>query len=101
MPFKAEHLLGGREIPHGWSVRTISEVADVNARSVGAKTAPETIRYVDISSVGTREMEPPVEMPYADAPSRARRVVRKGDTLVSTVRPNRRQFVYMDAPGED
>jgi len=49
-----------------------------------------TFRYVDISSVD-RESKSIVgvrELPVEDAPSRARQVLRTGDVLVSTVRPN-------------
>ena len=45
------------------------------------------IEYVDIGSVDqVRGIEAAVKMYFSDAPSRARRLVRDGDTIVSTVR---------------
>lgn len=50
----------------------------------------EQFTYVDISSVSreTKTIESPALMTGKDAPSRARRVIRKGDVLVATTRPN-------------
>ena len=44
---------------------------------------------------------PSVTIPFRDSPSRARKVVRRGDVLMSTVRPNLRAFAYFDQPFED
>ena len=48
--------------------------------------------YVDISSVGKGPsiLNKSKTLPIADAPSRARRVIRAGDIIFSTVRPNLR-----------
>ena len=76
----------------------LDEIARVNARSV--KTAVGTIRYIDISSVGVGEYDAPSELAWPDAPSRARRGIAPGDTIWSTVRPNRRShaLVLSDDP---
>ncbi|MDP3769805.1 MAG: restriction endonuclease subunit S [bacterium] len=58
----------------------------------------EQIFYTDISSVGTGISDAPTEIPLSDAPSRARRLVKDGDTILSTVRPNRRSFLYLKEP---
>ncbi len=45
------------------------------------------VRYIDIASTGRGKLvEPPELTTFGQAPSRARRVVRQGDTLISTVR---------------
>lgn len=77
----------------------IREVALVNAHSIKGNSAPSRIEYIDISSVGTGEyIEPPKEMSFADSPGRARRIVKVGDTILSTVRPNRRSFLFLSSP---
>ena len=44
-------------------------------------------RYIDIGSVGTGVLiEKPQKIRFAAAPSRARRIVKEGDTIISTVR---------------
>ncbi len=54
------------------------------------KTAVGKITYLDISSVESKTgLTFPSDMLAADAPSRASYVVRPGDVLVSTVRPER------------
>lgn len=79
-------------LPEGWTQRRLSEVADINARSVNRQSEPEFIRYIDISAVGTNQLEMPEEIPFADAPGRARRVVRSGDILWSSVRPGNKAY---------
>jgi len=77
----------------------IRDVALVNAYSIKGNNAPSHIEYIDISSVGTGEFtETPKLMSFADAPSRARRIVKAGDTILSTVRPNRRSFLFLASP---
>lgn len=66
----------------------LKHLVAINERSLPDDTDPaREIRCVDISSVGqgTLVSEPQV-MTFRDAPSRARRLVRPGDTIVSTVR---------------
>ena len=79
-------------LPKGWEPKVISTICDVNKNSITARSAPETIRYIDISSAETGCYTTPQEMAFAEAPSRARRRVAFGDTIFSTVRPNRRIF---------
>lgn len=66
----------------------LKTVVGINERALPDSTPEDrTFRYVDISSVGHGALsEEPQEMRFGDAPSRARRLVRPGDTLVSTVR---------------
>lgn len=53
-----------------------------------------TFRYLEIGAVGLQSDAYTLErMPIADAPSRARMVLRAGDVLVSTTRPHRGAIV--------
>ena len=63
-------------------------LANVNERSLPDTTDPDReILYVDIGSVGRGELtDEPKRMRFGDAPTRARRLVQEGDTIVSTVR---------------
>ncbi len=85
-------------IPAGWVVRGLGEVAGVNELSVKTNNAPSTIAYVDIASVSTNSIDAVTKIPFAEAPSRARRIVREGDTIWSTVRPNRKSFAMILRP---
>ncbi len=67
-----------------------SGIARVNAETLSNATSSEfTFRYIDISSVsnGTIDWSTVPSVRFADAPSRARRVLDVGDTMICTVRP--------------
>ena len=70
----------------GW--QRLKYLVDINSRDLDENTDPSfEFRYVDIGSVGRGILlEEPERMSFADAPSRARRLVQSGDTIVSTVR---------------
>jgi type I restriction enzyme S subunit len=76
------------EIPAHWEVRPIKHWTKINNRTLGEATAANfEFRYIDIGLVRTGHLvaEPEV-MRFATAPSRARRLLVAGDTIVSTVR---------------
>ena len=70
------------------SLIPLKHLARINERALPDSTDPDrAIRYLDIGSVGRGELtDTPQRMYFRDAPSRARRLVRTGDTIVSTVR---------------
>lgn len=87
-------------IPQGWSVCVLADIAEVNSSS--RKPAnDETFSYLDISALEERRVGEMVAMVGLEAPGRARRVVRPGDTVWATVRPNRRAHALLVAPDED
>jgi type I restriction enzyme S subunit len=71
-----------------WERYRLKHLARINARAVSEDT-PEDLefRYIDISTVGRgRLVAEPQRLRFGEAPSRARRLVRTGDTIISTVR---------------
>ena len=88
-------------LPEGWSFSALREVADVNSNSVRPTRAPDRIRYVDIASVSPGRIEQSEEFAFADAPGRARRLVKDGSVIWSTVRPNRRGYAIIFDPHPD
>ena len=70
----------------GW--QRLKYIVDINSRDLEESTDPSfEFRYVDIGSVGRGALlEEPERMAFTEAPSRARRLVRSGDAIVSTVR---------------
>lgn len=88
-------------IPSVWSWRTLAEIASVNECSINRKSEPEQINYVDISSVSSGRIEKSEPYLYVNAPGRARRIVRDGDTIWSMVRPNLRAFAMIVNPMEN
>jgi type I restriction enzyme, S subunit len=72
----------------GWSWLRLKNVATVNDETIGEETDDNFIlQYIDIGNVNSNgQIESLQEMLFKNAPSRARRVVRKGDVIISTVR---------------
>ena len=93
-------LIDSDVLPNSWDTKRLDEVAYINQKTSNLREY-SSINYTDISSVGTRTVEIPSKIEIADAPSRARRVLSKGDTVISTVRPNRRSFFYFAGEWEN
>ena len=75
------------EIPEHWDVKKLKYISSVNDDSLPDNTSDELeINYIDIGSVTTGYIQNFETMSYANAPSRARRIIKDGDILVSTVR---------------
>jgi type I restriction enzyme S subunit len=86
------------EIPLGWKVKSIGDISISNRKSIGKDYAHPEIEYVDISSVEPGRITSTLVYSLAEAPSRAKRLVRDGDTIWSCVRPNRRSYALVIEP---
>lgn len=84
-------------VPEGWERVDLSEIAYINKKSI-KKDEFQSIRYIDISSVGERKIDSYFDVLIADAAGRAKRKVTHGDIIWSCVRPNRRQYALMWQP---
>ena len=89
--YEINDLLGALflKVTDGCSYSKLGSIADVNRLSVKPRPRGE-LRYLDIASVGVGDYEIPETTDWSEAPGRARRGVQAGDTVWSTVRPNRR-----------
>ena len=74
-------------LPSHWATQKIKFCSEMNGRTLPENTDPNlNISYVDIGSVSQGEIEQTETFSFKNAPSRARGVARKGDTIISTVR---------------
>jgi type I restriction enzyme S subunit len=82
----------------GWEVKPLKYWAKSNLQSLAANVNPNLeIEYLDISAIGHGFVKrKPVKYLFADAPSRARRVVKYGDTIISNVRTYLRSVCFID-----
>jgi len=85
--------------PEGWSEGTLEKFAVLNPESWSTQTVPSKIRYVDLSGVKWGYIDAVADLAWEAAPSRARRVLRRGDTIVGTVRPGNGSFALVDEDG--
>src|SRR5690606_23623345 len=86
------------EIPEGWTVGALADVANRNQQSWTKRTIPSEIRYVDLANTKNGIIESTTTYHADDAPSRARRILSDGDTIVGTVRPGNRSFAFIKRP---
>ncbi len=86
------------DVPQGWEIRRLKYFAKSNMETLTDSFSKESIiYYIDISTVGFGEIKrPPVKYVFKDAPSRARRVIHTGDTIISTVRTYLKSMCYID-----
>lgn len=78
-----------------WEEKRLGDLVKVNPVTISTKDAERKIEYIDISSVSHGVLQGYTTYTIAEAPSRARREVKQGDTLFSTVRPNLRSYFYV------
>lgn len=88
VPLKDSGIEWIGEIPKHWEVKRLKNVCSTNNASLSDKTSKEfEFDYVDIGSVsfelGIHKTE---KYTFQNAPSRARKIARLGDIIVSTVR---------------
>ena len=91
------------EVPAHWEVRRLKSWLEMNQATLPENTNPDyTFDYLDIGAVGTgRLTAKPEKIRFGVSPSRARRVVRSGDTIVSTVRTYLKAVWHAEDAGAD
>ena len=83
------------EVPNGWFKTDLSILADLNVQSWTKKNCPEKVTYVDLSNTKWGDIQQTEEFIFEKAPSRARRVLKIGDTIVGTVRPANGSYAFI------
>ena len=91
------------ELPAHWKVRRLKDWLQVNEAVLPEDTDPDYMfEYLDIGSVGTgRLVQSPQKLRFEGSPSRAKRLVRAGDTIVSTVRTYLKAVWHAEDPRGD
>ena len=84
-------------IPEDWEVKRLGEVCDIDKESLSNKTDPNyEFDYISLSDVDSDCFETTTsKQTFRTAPSRARRIVKQGDVIISTVRPNLQAFTLI------
>lgn len=73
----------------------LGELIDVNPETLSVSKYKGSIQYIDIASVNCGQLDGYTEYDIADAPGRARRIIKDNDIIYSTVRPNLRAYYYV------
>ena len=89
----------GPHLPNGWVACTIGDVTEPVEKAEPRDNPRRLIKYLDISGIDNEKnrVAASKSFSFAEAPSRARQVVRRGDVLFSTVRPYLRNIASVPA----
>jgi type I restriction enzyme S subunit len=80
------------EIPKGWMIKAVADLAELNGWTLSKSDDLERIEYIEISEVSKGNIGTIQIFHRGEEPSRARRRLRHGDTVLSTVRPDRGSY---------
>lgn len=86
-------------VPKGWEVGRIKNIAKTNPVSWTKKNAPDSVEYVDLANTKNGLIEETTRYSFEDAPSRARRVLERHNTIMGLVRPGNRSYAYVHRDG--
>ena len=87
------------QVPQGWGVKPLKYLASYDDETLTQSeiNSNRKIDYVDISSVEfTKGINGHQEFSTLEAPSRARKIAKKGDTIISTVRTYLKAIAYVN-----
>ena len=84
-----------------WETVRVGDFVRTNTTSIDTTFLVKTIRYLDTSSLTEGMISEYQVLDISEAPSRARRIVKHNDVLITTVRPNQRHYGILKHPDED
>ena len=87
------------EIPEGWEVKALGQIVALNPESWSRSNAPDVVEYVDLANTKWGVIESTKHYAWKEAPSRAKRILRSGDTIVGTVRPGNGSYALISNEG--
>ena len=89
-------------IPSDWDLLPVSELANVDPENLSASTDPNySFNYISLEQVDFGNLIGTSREVFRTAPSRARRIVRHDDVLMSTVRPNLKAHLHFRSQVSD
>jgi len=89
------------EAKDDWEEVAVGDFVKTNVSTLKKDTTLQTIQYLDTSSLTKGKIDTFQELDLTEAPSRAKRIVKHNDVLISTVRPNQKHYGIIKNPTED
>lgn len=86
------------DLPEGWKIAKVGDVILKAEQINPLKLSVEEFEYIDVSSI-SRELLTIVESTStlkANAPGRARKLVKTGDVIIATVRPTLKRLAFIE-----
>lgn len=84
-----------------WEEVTVGDFVKTNVSTLKKDTTLQNIQYLDTSSLTEGKIDTFQYLNLSEAPSRAKRIVKHNDVLISTVRPNQKHYGIIKNPTED
>lgn len=78
-----------------WSEHKLGDLIQINPDTLNKTYPYSEIEYLDITSVRTGFYTEVRRLKLEEAPSRAKRLVSDGDTIISTVRPGNKSYCFL------
>ncbi len=87
------------KIPLNWNTLPLKHAAIINRQALTEQTNENhELQYIDIGNVNYKGIiNPPDLIRFSEAPSRARRIIKKNDTIISTVRTYLKAVAFIDS----
>ena len=80
-----------------WETKRLGDISDVNPQNFSSNTNPDyKFNYITLEQVDSGKLLGYSEEVFRTAPSRAQRILRNSDVLMSTVRPNLMAHLFFD-----
>ena len=89
------------EADAGWKTVKVGDFVKTNIASIDKSSNIKTIRYLDTGSLVQGMILEYQPFEISEAPSRARRIVKHNDILISTVRPDQKHYGIIKNPDKD
>jgi len=86
------------EAKEEWDEVTVGDYVRMNDESIGKGYTHSIINYLDTGSITEGKIDAFQTLTLKEAPSRARRLVKHNDILISTVRPDQRHYGIIKSP---
>lgn len=98
VPLKDSGIEWIGKIPQHWKIEKLKFISECNKEVLSENTeSSKTIDYIEIGSVTNENgINDHQTFTFENAPSRARRIVKHGDTIISTVRTYLKAIAYID-----
>jgi restriction endonuclease S subunit len=90
-------------VPENWQLIRNKDIALINSTSLDNNTNPfYEFKYIDIGNVNQNGIiNEPELISFSDSPSRARRIIKENDVIVSTVRTYLRAVAFINFNSQD
>lgn len=88
-------------VPKGWRKVKVNDLCQVNASTLNSKDDIKEVHYIEISEVERGIIKNIKIFERGSEPSRAKRKLQHGDTVLSTVRPDRGSYFLSLYPTEN